>query len=85
MSRSYRKPWVVDGYRGSPRKQAMKRYANSRIRKMNDIPNGNAYRKFTDPWDIYDYKWLVKKPNLDELDEWDREYRQKEWQRVRRK
>lgn len=85
MSRSYRKPWVVDGWKGSRHKQFMKRDANSRIRKMKDIPNGGAYRKFTDQYSICDYKWLVSKPNPDEPDEWEREWDAKEWARVRRK
>lgn len=56
MSRSYRKPWFVDGY-GSKRKKWQKRYANKRVRKTLDVPNGKAYRKITNPWDIVDYRF----------------------------
>jgi hypothetical protein len=53
MSRSYRKtPIVKDNKRG---RKIAKRRANKRMRKKLDIHNGKAYRKVTNPWDIYDY------------------------------
>lgn len=55
MSRSYRKPIITDGY-GTKRRRVAKACANRRVRKKINIPNGNAYRKFTDPWNICDYK-----------------------------
>ena len=58
MSRSYRKPWVTDGYKGSSRRQWAKRYANKKVRHAEDVPNGKAYRKFYESWNICDYKWL---------------------------
>jgi hypothetical protein len=57
MSRSYRAPWITDGYKGSKRKQFFKRDANSCIRHIADIPDGNAYRKFYDTWSICDYRF----------------------------
>jgi len=54
MSRSYRKPYKIDS---SPYE---KRQANRRIRKTDDIANGNHYRKLTDPYDICDYRWYDK-------------------------
>ena len=56
MSRSYRKPWVTDGYRGSKRKQFMKRYANKVVRHSVDVPNGKKHRRFLDPWEICDFR-----------------------------
>lgn len=57
MSRSYRKPWRKDGY-GSKRKRWMKRYANKIIRKKEDVPNGNAYKKVgMNQWDLCDYRY----------------------------
>ena len=56
MSRSYLKPILTDGY-GTKRRRSAKTYANRRVRKKFDIPNGNAFRKFTDPWNICDYKF----------------------------
>lgn len=53
MSRSYKKfAWVKD------RKSSKwgKRYCNKQIRKIEDIPNGKAYKKLIERWDyIYDY------------------------------
>jgi len=58
MSRSYRKPWCTDGYKGSSRKQAAKKEASRRIRRLSeDIPDGGAYRKFYCSWNICDYRF----------------------------
>jgi hypothetical protein len=58
MSRSYREPWIVDGY-GSKRKQFFKRLANRRLRRtVSDIADGKAYRKFFESWSICDFKWF---------------------------
>lgn len=57
MSRSYRAPYVTDGYKGSRRRQWCKRQANRVVRRALDVPNGKAYRKFYDPCNICDYKW----------------------------
>ncbi len=54
MSRSYRKPYWVDTY-GSPAKKYFKRLANKRVRKSKNVPDGKAYRKFYDPWNIVDW------------------------------
>ena len=59
MSRSYREPWYTDGYKGSKRKQFYKNQANRFIRRTNlEIANGKAYRKFSNPWDICDYRFM---------------------------
>lgn len=55
MSRSYRKPIITDGYR-TKRRRAAKVLANRQVHKNLDIPDGNVYRKFTDPWNICDYR-----------------------------
>ena len=56
MSRSYREPWTVDGY-GTARKRWMKRYANKVVRSAEDVPNGRAYRKIYDTYNICEYRW----------------------------
>jgi len=61
MSRSYRKPWVNDTYKGSQYKQFSKRASNKRVRKAEDISDGKAYRKLFNPWDINDYRFMVSK------------------------
>lgn len=55
MSRSYREPVFVEGYK-SKTKKWRKRDANKRVRSALDVPNGKGYRKITNPWDICDYK-----------------------------
>lgn len=65
MSRSYRKPYCKDGYKGSKRKQFEKRNANHKIRHSEDVPNGKAYRKFSDTWNICDYTYYVPKGHLE--------------------
>ena len=60
MSRSYREPWYIDGYKGSPRRQFFKNYANRRVRRKSpyeEIANGGSYKRYTDPYDICDFKW----------------------------
>lgn len=57
MSRSYRATYITDGYKGSKSKQFFKQYANCRVRKANDVPNGKAYRKYFESWTIRDYRW----------------------------
>ena len=59
MSRSVRKPWYTDGYKGSKSRQFFKRLANRRLRRTDvDIADGNAYRRFFESWSICDYRWL---------------------------
>ena len=54
MARSYKKTlgWLDGGHAYE------KRMANKKIRRTPNIPNGVAYRKVTDPWDICDWKYL---------------------------
>jgi len=65
MSRSYRQPWYTDGYKGSSRRQYYKRLSNKVVRRTGDVPDGKAYRKICNPWDICDYKFLYDpKPRI---------------------
>lgn len=57
MSRSYRRPYCKDGYRGSKHKQFAKKEANKKIRRSLEVPNGKIYRKFYDTWKICDYNF----------------------------
>lgn len=78
MSRSYREPYVLDGY-GTKRKKYDKNYANRRIRRKSVeyvIADGSSYRKITDPWDICDFRlrydprpWIYSSYKTKEL-EW---------------
>ena len=54
MSRSYKKsPVYTDGSPGTTKEK--KKVANRKVRHTEDIPNGGAYRKVHDSWDIHDY------------------------------
>jgi hypothetical protein len=55
MSRSYRKPINKDGY-GTKRRRLEKSIANRVIRKAEHIPDGKAYRKWYDSWNICDWR-----------------------------
>lgn len=54
MSRSYRKTPIVRDNRYGRKKD--KRLANKTVRNYNEVPNGKMFRKFFNPWNIYDYK-----------------------------
>lgn len=62
MSRSYKKtPGFTDQQRNSSTSKVLKRLSNKRVRQFDvedHLPNGKAYRKFLDPWDICDWKLL---------------------------
>ena len=50
MSRSYKKSlWIKD------RSPFHKKQANRKVRRSEDVPNGKAYRKFYESYDISDY------------------------------
>jgi hypothetical protein len=54
MSRSFKH---VAGWKD--RNPWAKKEANGRVRRTAEIPNGKAYRKVYDPWNICDYKTLL--------------------------
>ena len=57
MSRSYKKsPVCTDYSRGNTKDQ--KRFANRRARRAKDVPNGKAYRKYYESWEIHD--WICR-------------------------
>ena len=53
MSRSYKKHYRVK----DKNNKFMKRYANKKVRHTKDLPNGRAYKKVMEPWDISDWNW----------------------------
>lgn len=56
MSRSYKKhPFVTDHKRKSTK--ASKQLANRRFRRTIDLYQGSSYRKYSNSYDICDYKW----------------------------
>ena len=55
MSRSFKKfPCVTDHGKST---YLYKRMANKKVRHTQDLPNGKAYKKVFDSWDICDYKY----------------------------
>lgn len=62
MSRSYKKNPVVTDNKGS---KYGKRQANQRFRRQinldDDMPARPQHRKYTQSWDICDYKWRMTK------------------------
>ena len=54
MSRSYKHTPVCGEYSRNTTKY-LKRQASHKVRRSSDVPNGKAYRKFFNPWNIRDY------------------------------
>ena len=54
MSRSFKK---VLGW--CDRSPSSKKEANGRVRRTDELPNGNAYKKVFESWDIHDFKCLL--------------------------
>ena len=56
MSRSYKKhPFITDHKRKVTKTN--KQLANRRFRRMGELCQGGSYKKYSDSWDICDYKW----------------------------
>lgn len=56
MSRSYKKsPYANDSHRKSTKES--KKFANKKVRNITNIPNGGAYKKIFESWDIRDYSF----------------------------
>ena len=69
MSRSYKKnPVCTDGSPHTTKES--KKFANKKVRRHEDIPNGSAYKKVSDSYDIHDYifsrTWKEAKEDLSE-------------------
>jgi hypothetical protein len=60
MSRSYKKHLWESCGEGSSYRRFIKNYANRVVRRTQDVPNGKAYRKYFESWNISDYKGLWK-------------------------
>ena len=62
MSRSYKKT----PYCGLPKDQFYKRYSNKKLRQWHRqhkyIPDGKAFRKVTNTWDICDFYHILSLP-----------------------
>lgn len=62
MSRSYKKhPRCKDSAN-----KDMKKFANKKVRHTKNIPNGKAYKKIFESWDISDWNWIWTKQEATE-------------------
>jgi hypothetical protein len=58
MSRSKKAPYYTDQQTStSGRSKQAKREANRRVRKTEEVADGKAYRKVSNPWDIRDWSF----------------------------
>ena len=57
MSRSKKKTWGWTDHH-TPNSRHQKRFANKKVRRTENIPNGGAYKKLYCSYDICDYKFL---------------------------
>lgn len=57
MSRSYKKYPIVNDSKPKSTK-ARKKIANRKVRTTDDVPNGKAYKKVSESWDIRDFSWF---------------------------
>lgn len=75
MSRSYKKnPIYTDGRTPTPKKS--KKYANKKVKHTSNLPNGKAYKKVYESYDIHDYvsrwtweeakEWYLRKSQIEE-------------------
>lgn len=56
MSRSYKKhPFITDHKRKVTKLN--KQLANRKFRRMGELCQGGNYKKYSDSWNICDYKW----------------------------
>ena len=76
MSRSYKK----HNRAKDPAGKDMKKFANKKVRHTKNIPNGKAYKKVFESWDISDYNWIwtkeeaIKEYNSAPDDSWIKEH-----------
>lgn len=77
MSRSFKKHPYQANTEGNCCRKFSKNRANKRVRKSEDLPNGKAYKKVFETWDIVDYAWSdtwnerkrwLEKQGYDEID-----------------
>ena len=79
MSRSYKKSPVCKDQNN----RFMKRFANKTVRHSMSVPDGKAYRKFFQSYNISDYSFLCslleqkKYGYCEDYQQWNRYYRMK--------
>ncbi len=79
MSRSYKRcPVYTDGNPGTTKES--KKFANKKVRNTEDMPNGGAYKKVYESYDIHDYivRWTWDEAKA-EWERGDNEYLRKRY------
>lgn len=66
MSRSYKKHPIVT----CAKDKNGKKFANKKVRNIEEIGNNNNYKRHYCSWNICDYKEFLKHSDLLKLDEW---------------
>jgi hypothetical protein len=61
VAKSYRQPYIKDGYKSKWKSKA-KQFANRAVRNCSELPNGSAFKKCFNSWDICDYIFYVDEP-----------------------
>lgn len=65
MSRSYKKfPSCKDVKSGKSGKKIANHKVRRQMKRGIDIPNGNAYQKVFNSWDIYDYRFYMTEKDV---------------------
>lgn len=60
MSRSYKKhPWITDHHVKTS--SEMKKFANKKVRHTKDLPNGKAFKKVFESYNLCDFKFFQTK------------------------
>lgn len=72
MSRSFKKTPIV-----KDRRVGGKKFANHKVRRSKDVPNGKAYRKFYNSYDISDFKYTQSKKSF--LKRWEHRHDVHRW------
>ena len=69
MSRSYKKnPWITDHHVKSSSER--KKFANKKVRHTKDLPNGKAFKKVFESYNLCDYKFFqTKEEAIEEYEE----------------
>lgn len=69
MSRSYKKnPWITDHHVKSSSEK--KKFANKKVRHTKDLPNGKAFKKVSESYDLCDFKFFqTKEEAIEEYEE----------------
>jgi len=70
MARSFKKNLILKI--APTRKAVPKRQASHRVRHVDELASGAAYKRCFNSWDICDVRLRLDKPTVDKRKKWDR-------------